>query len=130
MEAQSCVLYNCGKPYCPSSGTSNMKTRKKNYTNNKAKILKPNFIEGQKDTCKNFQFSTDQDGIYTVIFPVELLCLVKNKRIILYWLFPGLAIPKPEFFFNLVKDSLNLACSATMVGVKQQHPCRLSENDA
>ena len=91
--------------------------------------MKPNFIEGQKDTCKNFQFSTDQDGIYTVIFPVELLCLDKNKRIILYWLLPGLAIPKPEFLFNLVEDSLNLTCFATMVGVKQQHPCRLSEND-
>ena len=68
MGVQSCVLYNCGKPYGLSSGTSNMKTWGKKYTNNRAKILKPNFIEGQKDTCKNFQFSTDQDGIYTVIF--------------------------------------------------------------
>ena len=71
---------------------------KKNYTNPKTKIFKPNFIAGQKDTCENFQFSTDQDDSYSGIFPVALSYLFENIRMLLYWLLPGLAIPKTRIF--------------------------------
>ena len=79
----------------------------KNHINPKTKILKPIFIAGQKDTCENFQFSTDQGDSYSGIFPIALLYLFDNLRMLLNWLLPDLTIPK----------ALTLTCFGNMVGV-------------
>ena len=79
----------------------------KNHINPKTKILKPIFIAGQKDTCENFQFSTDQGDSCSGIFPIALLYLFDNLRMLLNWLLPDLTIPK----------ALTLTCFGNMVGV-------------
>ena len=85
--------------------------------------MKPNFIADQKDTCENFQFSTDQEDSYsgTVIFPIALLYLFDNLRTLLNWLLPSLTIPKPGVLFEFVEDALTLTCFGNMVGVEQEH---------
>ena len=83
--------------------------------------MKPNFIADQKDTCENFQFSTDQEDSYSGIFPIALLYLFDNLRTLLNWLLPSLTIPKPEVLFEFVEDALTLTCFGNMVGVEQEH---------
>ena len=87
--------------------------------------MKPNFIAGQKDTCENFQFSTHQDDSYSGIFPVALLYLFENVRMLLNWLLSGLTISelilKPQLLFEFVEDALTLTCFNNMGGVVQEH---------
>ena len=110
MGAQPHVLYTCQKPCCLSRGTPQRK-HENNHINPKTKTLKPNFIADQKDTCENFQFSTDQEDSYSGIFPIALLYLFDNLRMLLNWLLPDLTIPK----------ALTLTCFGNMVGVQQEH---------
>ena len=77
----------------PIRNPETWKHEKKNCINNKAKILKPNFIADE-----DFQILTDQDVSYSGIFPIALLYLFENLRMLLNWLLAGLTISKTWTF--------------------------------